>query len=354
MPPEEKEKRNEIYRKLYDWQRIAFKAANLSTTNLYLQDQIKELFYLHDDTKIKLADRLKDSDGVFKCSRQNTTYRVLSKKFKNELPASIFSSISQSVYKYYNSEKSDYFSGDRSLRNYKASMPIPFTAKSIHNIRYVPEIKNFRFSLFQDEKYHIPFKTHLGRDRSNNKIIIERCIKGEYKICDSFFTLKDGEILLYLVVRIPNIANNIKPNEAKVKLSFMAPLIVIFNEKEYMVGDKEGFVYKRYAIQQGLRRRQSMMKYNKGGHGRKNKTKGIEEFKNKEKNFVNTYTHQLSHELVKFCIDNKIGKIELVDIVQTSEEAKELPFVIRNWSYGSFRDKLEYKCNKNNIELILN
>ncbi|KAB2869473.1 MAG: IS200/IS605 family element transposase accessory protein TnpB [Bacteroidales bacterium] len=354
VPPENKEKKNELYRKLYDWQKIAYKAANIAATNLYLQDQVKDLIYLQDDVKIKLADRLKNNDGIFNCSRDNTTYKILSQKFKNELPSSIFSAINQSVFKNYISEKSDYFNGIRSLRNYKANIPIPIRVLSIYNLRYDPEIKNFRFSLFRDEKYHIPFKTYLGRDRSNNKIIIERCIKQEYKICDSLLTLKDGDIFLYLVVKIPIETNNLFLNEAKVKLSFMAPLIVIFNEKEYMFGDKESYIYKRLAIQHGLRRRQSIMKYNTGGRGRKNKTKGVEEFKTKEKNFINTYTHQLSYELVKFCLDNKIGRIKLVDIVQTSEDAKEFPFVIRNWSFGNFRDKLEYKCKKNSIELLYN
>lgn len=354
VPPENKEKKNELYRRLYDWQKVAFKAANLTATHLFIQDQIKELFYLQDDIRIKLADRVKDYDGILNCSREGSTYRVLSKKFKTELPASIYSSINQSVFKNFVSEKSYYYDGERSLRNYKINMPIPIASRTIHNLRYDPEIKNFRFSLFRDENYHIPLKTYLGRDRSNNKIIIERCIKDEYKICDSHLTLKDGNLYLFLVVKIPFETIFSLTNEAKVKLSFMAPLIVIFNENEHMLGDKESYIYKRLAIQHGLRRRQSLMKYNIGGRGQKNKTKGVEKFKSKEKNFINTYTHQLSHELVKFCLDNKIGKIELIDITQTLEEAKEFPFVIRNWSFGNFRDKLEYKCRKNAIELIYN
>ena len=121
-----------------------------------------------------------------------------------------------------------------------------------------------------------------------------------------------------------------------------------------MLGSKESFIYKRLAIQHERWRRQRIMKYNSGGKGRKNKMKGINEFHSKEKNFVNTYTHQLSHELVNFCIENRIGKIELVNIVQTTEEAKEFPFVIRNWSFGNFKNKLQYKCKINNIDLIFN
>jgi len=355
FPSEEKEKFHNAYRKLYDWQRIVFKAANLTATNLYIQDQIKELFYFHDDVQVKLADRSKNAEGVFTCSRENTLYRILSGKFKSEIPASILSLVGRSVNQYYMAEKSEYFEGKRSLRSYKSTIPVPFRAKSIFNLRYDEEIKNFRFSLFHDEKYHIPFRTYLGRDGNDNRVILERCIKGEYKICDSFYALKKkGKIFLYLVVEMPKEKKEVSPeNEASTKLSFHAPLVVSYMDKEHLIGDKESYIYKRLAIQNGLRRRQHQMKYNKGGKGRANKTKGIKEFKEKEKNFINTYTHNLSHELVKFCIDNKIGKLVIEAIKQTKEEAMKYPLVIRNWSFGNLIDKLKYKCNKYNIELIL-
>jgi hypothetical protein len=353
VPSDEKEKLNAAYRKLYDWQNIAFRGANIVATNLYIQEKSKDLIYFHDDFRIKLADRSKDVDGVLNCSRENTTYRVLSEKFKNKMPASIFSLLNRSVFKYFIAEKADYYSGKRSLRNYKSNIPVPFMAKSIFDLRYDDDIKNFRFSLFKDEKYHIPFRTFLGRDRSNNKVIIERCINGEYKLLNSSIKIADGKIHLYLVVESPKEPSKVdSQNEAQAKLSFLAPLIVTYREKDYLIGDKESFIFKRLAIQQGLKRRQQKMKYNSGGRGRKNKTKGVEEFKEKEKNFVNTYTHNLSSELIKFCIENKIGKLEIADVLQSFEEAQEFPFVIRNWSFGSLNSKLEYKCRMKNIELI--
>ena len=361
IPFEEGEKRKETYRKLYDWREIAFKAANQTVTNLYVQDQIKELFYFHDDVRIKLADRKVDSQGILNCSRENTTYRVLSKKYKNEIPASIFSCINRSVNKFYANEKSQYFSGDRSLRNYKSNIPIPFVAKSIFDLRFDSEIKNFRFSLFKDEKYHIPFKTYLGKDKSGNKAIIEKCIDKTYHLCISAIQIrkniktKKDEIYLILTIEIPRKKVQVNhENLAKVKLSFLAPLIIEYNGKEYLIGDKESFVYKRLAIQQGLKRRQQKMKYNKGGRGINNKTKGVKESKAKEKNFIETFMHQISSELIKFCLKNEIGRLEIDNISQSIEEAQEFPFVIRNWSYGNLMNKLEYKSNLNNIELIYN
>ena len=261
IPSDEKEKLHDAYRKLYDWQRIAFKAANQTVTNLYVQDQVKELFYFHDDVWIKLVDRKIDNEGALKCSRENSTYKVLSSKYKNEFPSSISSSVNRSVYRNYISERNEYFEGKRSLRNYKSSIPVPFMAKSIFDLRFDNEIKNFRFSLFKDEKYHIPFKTYLGKDKSGNKAIIEKCIDKTYHLCISAIQIrkniktKKDEIYLILTIEIPRKKVQVNhENLAKVKLSFLAPLIIEYNGKEYLIGDKESFVYKRLAIQQGRKR----------------------------------------------------------------------------------------------------
>ncbi len=352
IPSLEKDKLNEAYRKLYDWQDFAFKAANLTATNLYIQDKSKELIYLQDDIKIKLADRSKDADGILICSRENSTYRLLSQKFKNDIPSSIIALLNRSVYKSYVSEKDEYYSGKRSLRSYRSNIPVPFRSKSVFDLRFDEKIKNFKFSLFKGEKYHIPFRTFLGRDGSNNRVIIERCLSGEYKICDSHYKIDKGNITLYLVVEQPKEVRQVNNDiSARVKLSFFAPMIITFNDKETEIGDKESCVYKRLAIQMGLKRRMQLMKYNRGGRGRSNKLEGVKEFKEKERNFIHTFTHQLSSELIKFCLSNRIGKLILDESKQNFEEAKEYPYVIRNWSFGELYDKIEYKCRKFNIEL---
>jgi len=352
IPNEKKEELNNAFRRIYDWQEMAYRASNLVATNLYIQDKSKELLYFHDDVRVKLANRSKDAEGVLTSSRENSTYRVLSSKFKNELPAAIFSSLNRSVYKNYISEKNEYFSGKRSLRSYKKNLPIPFNEKSIYSLRYDEEIKNFRFSLFKDKRYYVPFRTYLGSDRSNNKIIFDRCISGEYKMCESKIRVADGKIFLYLTVEIPPSARVVNPEIiATAKLSFMVPVVITLNEKEHMLGDKGSFIYKRLAIKQGLEYRQKSMKYNKGGRGRKHKTQGVEEFRVRERNFVNTYMQTLSFSIVKYCIDNKIGKLVIDNTDQCFEEAKEYPFVLRNWSYGNLLEKLEYKCKRNSINL---
>ena len=55
----DKEELIKQFRKLYDWQKVVFKASNQITTNLFIQDHVKELFYFQDDIILKLTNREK-------------------------------------------------------------------------------------------------------------------------------------------------------------------------------------------------------------------------------------------------------------------------------------------------------
>jgi hypothetical protein len=49
-------------------------------------------------------------------------------------------------------------------------------------------------------------------------------------------------------------------------------VVIKFNEKEQFIGNTDIYVHKRKAIQSGLKRTQSSMKYNKGEKGKKQST----------------------------------------------------------------------------------
>ena len=89
----DKEVIKESYQKLYDWRYACFRAANYIFTHLFLQEQIKDLFYLDEGIRVKLADIKKDGNGIFNLSRMGTIYQVLSKNFKGEVPMAIVSNL---------------------------------------------------------------------------------------------------------------------------------------------------------------------------------------------------------------------------------------------------------------------
>lgn len=52
-----------MWEKLYRYQNRCFLAANLIASHLYVQEMIKDFFYLTEEIQYKLADEKKRSDG---------------------------------------------------------------------------------------------------------------------------------------------------------------------------------------------------------------------------------------------------------------------------------------------------
>lgn len=352
---ENNNKLKEAFNKLYGWQKVTFRAANIIVAHLYCQEQIKEFAYFNDDKHLQLTDNNKYDEGVLNTSRENCTYRMIAKHYKTQIPTAISSLLNHSIYSTFKKELKEYQQGNRSLRSYRKDIPVPFPSRAIHDLRYDPKINNFRFSLFKSSAYKIPLKTRLGRDGSDNKSVLLKCIKGEFKIRSSSYIIKGRKITLSLIIETPSKMVKVDPNRIiNAQFSFLSPVILSINNKEIQVGDSSSFFYRRKAIQNGLVRRKRALSENKGGRGRKQKLKNIEEFRQKEKNFVNTYMHKISSEIVKHCLNYNAGSLVLQDDKRLTDEAKESPLILRNWSYGNLKDKIEYKCKLNNIRLITN
>ena len=55
----------EMWEKLYRYQNRCFRAANFIVSHLYVQEMIKDFFYLTEEIQYKLADASKDETGIF-------------------------------------------------------------------------------------------------------------------------------------------------------------------------------------------------------------------------------------------------------------------------------------------------
>ena len=345
----------EAFDKLYKWRNICFNAANLVATHCFHQEQTKQFFYYTENVKVKLADvnseKGKDS-GILTTSKQNSTYQLLSSIYKGQIPMSIMTSLNSQIVSSFNKEKKHYFSGERSLRNYKSDIPIPIQASDINKITE-GEHGNYYFTM-----HGLSFRTNFGKDLSGNKIIFERSLQGEYKLCDSSIQVikKNGKsrIFLLAVFQFDKLRVNIDPKKVGVvKLDFETPLILQFGDKVIKIGSKQEFLHRRLAIQAGLRRTQIAAKYNKGGKGIQKKIAAIERYKASEISYVSSRIHKYSAELINLCIKYKIGTIILENMKDVEEKTKEEnnEFLLRNWSYFGLREKISYKSNKFGITL---
>jgi transposase len=356
----------EDYKKLYEWNEMVFRAANTAVSHMYFQRNMNEFFYLTDKAKILFADinkpdeKKEEKEKVLTTSQQNSTYQVLSSHYKGKMPSDIYSCLNSELYSTFKKESVDYFAGKKSLRTYKRNMPMSFSAKGLRNIQLSEDGKYYSFNLFG-----ISFKTYFGRDLSGNRVIFERSLNGEYKLCNSKIQLDGKKIFLLATFQFES--EKFQLTEDKVmeaELSTEFPIVLTCNGKKFYVGDKEEYLHRRIAIQEATRRAQIASRFNNSGKGRKRKMKTVDRFHNVEKNYIQTRQHQYTAKMISHCLNNKCGILKLRNAFdqpepeglsrkELSDWGKENTLLLRNWSYHGLIDKIKYKCNKTGIELIV-
>ncbi len=343
----DKDALKEYYDRIYAYQRMTCRAANMIYTHLFLQDRLKDLIYLTDETRVKLADASKDEDGILTTSHMNSVYRTLSAHFLKHLPSSTLSNLNQAVYRTYRSNRDLYWKGEKSIPNFRKDIPIPFSSRDII-LREEEDGKNFTFSLFK-----IPFRTYLGRDRSGSRQMLRRIVSGELPLRQSAIQIKNNRI--YLLASLEAEKQSSRPDLsliAEVSLSMEYPLVVKIGREEFQIGNKEEFLYRRLSIQAARRRLQIAATWNKGGRGRKKKLKSLENYSEKEKNYIESRLHLYSRKLIDHCVKAGAGTILLVNQSYKEEVARENPVLLRNWSYYGLKSKIAYKAKLANIMLM--
>ncbi len=368
---ENKKKLHEKYlQQLLSWRDSVRKSANMIVAHKFVQQNIVEFQYIKNGmlADFGIKDILKDEPGY---SEQNVTYREVSKKMKGKVPSEIYSSLNQAVKRKYNKRIKDYKEGKATIPSYR-NIPLPFMKKAFENLRRDGEDYYMDF-------YHIPLKFVFGKDRSGNRIIIDRAVAGEYSFCDSSLMIcdkkendKDNKLFLLVCVDIPQ--QKYQPEEGKVlyaRLGMDYPMLCSFDKdalcerragdqklpKEiFAIGTSDEFLYRRQEIQFSLQRAQKACKWTTGAKGREKKMARIRYWQSKEHNYVDTRVHKYSYELVKLAKDNNCEAIVLVGYKNLKRYAKEnelddQKFVLRNWSYYSMESKIDYKAKRYGIRI---
>ncbi len=354
-PTSDKEAIINTYKKLKTWQKIIFEASNITSSLLYLQENLKNISFFTDEYKIKLSKNYYDENCILNTSRLNSINREISLKYNAQIPTDILDSQIHSIYSYFNKERDDYYTGKRSLRSYKSNLSVPIKPRSIINLKYDNKIKNFTFSLFKNKKYIVPLKTHLGSDKNNTKAIIEKCITHEYKLLTSSYSFNTkGQLFFNLKVEIPITKKS--PQRYKtafLQLAITSPIILKVEGECYEISDNTTYLHKRRAIQNSLARKKKNINFINGGRGKTNKFKSIIKSSHKEKNYINTYYHQISSKIIKICINYNINKLILSELTPQLTEIQKDNYLRNNISISIFLNKLKYKCNNNNIDVII-
>lgn len=360
---DDKELRKSYYDKLYANRDIAVKVANMAMSHLFALDNTMP--YLSDEDKETITFL-----GVKgnKATKQNAPYVAASQLFKGQADMGMVSCVLQNAQKMYQDDRKKGM-WNKSLRSYKSNMPVPFKAD-----RFI----NLRFAEYEDKEgkkregcfftlMGIPFQCRFGRDRSGNRLIVERVISGEYKMCTSSIQVDGRKVFLMLCVDIPQ--KEVKLKEDKTLYAFlgvMNPIVCTCDvraAKEYdsgmktfEIGTAEEFNYRRRQIQEAVRRCQINNRYSVGGKGRKKKCQAIDRWHDKENNYVDTKLHTYSRLLVDLAVKHSCGKIVLMNQTHREDDAKSENaegdnFVLRNWTYYGLKEKIAYKCKMYGIKM---
>lgn len=318
---------------------------------------------LSAEKKKEIKLRMKEIDKTLLAKKNNITpmprqsfaYRAaIESPFAVGIPSKIINPLKEDVFKHYNSSKKEQQKGMRTLSTYKKGMPIPFV---FGNNRSLLQIGNEYFlTWFNDCR----FKLNFGRDRSNNRAIVDNCIKnGKYKLGTAAkIQIKERKLFLLLSVDIPNtVRTPIKGKVMGVDLGVVHPAYVAVNNgpERSLIGNGDAFQKQRDTFRRRFRELQRSQ-LAQSGHGRKHKTKATEVLRGKERNWIQTENHRLSREIVNLAIRWNVETIQMENLKgfgRTSEGEVEKTHkrLLGRWSYFELQKNIEYKASMAGIKV---
>ena len=241
------------------------------------------------------------------------------------------SAITQKVKKDFSAAlKNGLAKGERSSINYKRTFPLMTRGRDL------------KFSYSDDDVIiswvnKIHFKCVLGEHKNSLELkhTLHKVINKEYKVGQSSLEFdRNNKLILNLTLNIPENNNNEKAlgRVCGVDLGLKVPAYCSISDNSYIrrsFGTFEEFAKNRQQFKARRIRLQKQLQACKGGKGRKDKLKAMNQLRDKEKNFAKTYNHFLSHNIVKFANNNKCEYIHLEKLEGTHLENK----VLGLWSY---------------------
>lgn len=319
-----------------------WKAANRIVTEQHFNSRAMQKIRAAnpDASKDKLQELF---SAFFGCSVKNTTYRTTREEFP-ELPSTVATTLNAEITSLYGKDMPEVARGQRSIRSYRLGMPIPFQASAVKMDAAGIVFMKHRFDF------------RLGRDRSGNRIIIERIlsgVSGEYKFCDSRFQLKGKKLFLLLAVRIPDEKPPLNPEKiVGVDLGIKVPAYLGMNEggARLAIGSADDFLAVRLRIQAQRRELQKNLKFTQGGKGRKKKLTRLDKLGQRERNMVRTINHRISADIVRFALHQNAATIHIEDLAGFGGDAKK-DFFLRNWSYFELQEMIRYKAGRAGIQV---
>jgi transposase, IS605 OrfB family, central region len=252
-----------------------------------------------------------------------------------------------------NAIKNGLANGERSINNYKRTFPLMTRGRNL-KFKYDENDKD----ILVDWINKIQFKCILGENKNSLvlKQILNSVVNKEYSISQSslYFNNKN-ELMLMLTLNIPIEKEKYTPVQDRVLVINFAVEVLIYmyiGDKPYIektLGDFSEFSKLRLQFKARRKRLYKQLKYSKGGRGKKDKFKSIEQFREKQRNFIKTYNHFLSKNMIEFALKNRCEYIYLEKL----EKAIINKVALCNWNYYNLQEQIMYKAEKHGIIVVV-
>lgn len=311
----------------------------------------KEYFKIENDARKEAELELKD---LFKKANLHH-YEFLRKKWSFLFSSAVRDAVTARCTASFRQEYFDVKNGNRSLRTYKKGMPIPVRKEQI---KFVDDEIRMSFGETFEKIHFAPVFSASPKDfyRKNQSFeAIENLKSGKWNLSDSQIQVKGKKIFALLSIKIPAEIKKLKTeNVVGVDLGLSIPAVVALNNNKYArkyIGDYNSFTKIRVAMQKRKETLQKNLSLSKNGKGREKKLQALEAHKKAERNFVQTYNHKVSKQIIDFAIIHKCKTINLEFLEGFGKDEKQ-QFVLRNWSFYELQSMIAYKAKVNNIDVV--
>ena len=332
------EERAEGYKFIRDSQYAQYQGLNLAMgllTSAYLESNrdIKSDIFKEAQKSLTNSNKIFDniSFGTGIDTKSAITQRV-KKDFKTSL-------------------KNGLAKGERTITNYKRNYPLLTRGRDL-KFKYEGDDIIIRWV------NKIVFKVVLGSGKiKENKIELQhtlhKIIDKEYKVGQSSFQFdRNNNLILNLNLDIPYKPKTevVEGRVLGVDLGLKYPAYMCLSDDTYKrehIGSIDDFLRVREQMQSRRRKLQHDLKFTKGGKGRAKKLQALDRLRDKEKNFVTTYNHMISKNVVEFAKKHQCEYIHLEKLTKDGFDNT----VLRNWSYYQLQQYIEYKAEREGIKV---
>lgn len=351
VPVGNKDEIDRVYKFLRDGMYNQNKAYNILISNVYsaiysgkTNEEINEI-YKKGQRKPKENN---ESYSLYKFGEINFPKGL-------KTPSSVTMAVKSSMKK---AKKDGLFKGKCSLQNKKLDAPLIVESQQFefyHNYEtyndFIDNLFSNKLEVFMKFVNGITFKVVFGNPyksralREEFKNIFEKV----YELKGSSIQIDDKKIMMNLSISIPKIETELDENiVVGVDLGIAVPAVCALNTNVYdrkYIGSKDDFLRVRQQLQEQRKRLNKSLKSANGGHGRNKKLQALNRLDDREKNFVQTYNHFVSKNIVDFALRHnaKYINLECLKGYNTSD------FILRNWSYYQLQRYIEYKAEKYGI-----